>query len=183
MLETYNFYVIIYLDYIVLEGRTNMMQPGDVRTTNFGKGLFGYKKADVDTYVDTVYKAYDEAFKEVEKLREENARLSKVVEENSVKILELEKQLKESSDSSKKASSGQTAAPKTETASKAEPAKDAKSVESEASKFFKQTDDDTQVFGGDDDEVFVGEIEDSRKPNKVMIGDGEEEGADDFEFL
>ena len=39
------------------------------------------------------------------------------------------------------------------------------------------------VFGGDDDEVFVGEIEDNRKPSKVMIGDGEEEEDADFEFL
>ena len=39
------------------------------------------------------------------------------------------------------------------------------------------------LFGADDDEVFVGEIEDNRKPSKVMIGDGEEEEDADFEFL
>ena len=39
------------------------------------------------------------------------------------------------------------------------------------------------VETSDGDDVFVGEIEDNRKSNKVMIGDGEEEGADDFEFL
>jgi DivIVA protein. len=154
-----------------------MMQPVDVRTTNFGKGLFGYKKVDVDTYVETVYRAYDEAYNELEKLREENAKLNKVIEENRVKIFELENQAKATAESPKKASSA--ASPKKETAAKA----DSKN-ESEASKFFnKQSDDETQVFGGDDDEVFVGEIEESRKPNKVMIGDGEEEGADDFEFL
>ncbi|MBO6166337.1 MAG: DivIVA domain-containing protein [Eubacterium sp.] len=153
-----------------------MMQPVDVRSTNFGKGLFGYKKVDVDTYVETVYRSYDEAYNEVEKLREENARLSRVVEENSVKILELEKQLKDS------AAAGQTSPRKEEAARAA--VKDAKSVESEASKFFKQTEEEeAPVVVGDDDEVFVGEIEDNRKPNKVMIGDGEEEGADDFEFL
>ncbi len=155
-----------------------MMQPVDVRSTNFGKGLFGYKKIDVDTYVETVYRSYEEAYNEVTKLREENARLSKVVEENSIKILELEKQVKESEDSGFGASS------KKDNTAKPSPAKDVKSVESEASKFFKQTEEEeVQVVGGDDDEVFVGEIEDNRKPNKVMIGDGEEEGSDDFEFL
>ena len=43
------------------------MQPVDVRSTHFGKGLFGYKKIDVDTYVETVYRAYDEAFKASER--------------------------------------------------------------------------------------------------------------------
>ena len=35
----------------------------------------------------------------------------------------------------------------------------------------------------DDDEIFVGEIEDNRKPERMMIGDGEEEEEMDFEFL
>ena len=52
--------------------------------------------------------------------------------------------------------------------------------ESATSKFF-QNDSADDVFG-DGDDVFVGEIEEARKPNKVMIGDGEEE-SDDFEFL
>ena len=52
--------------------------------------------------------------------------------------------------------------------------------DSATSKFFQDNNDD--VFG-DGDDVFVGEIEDNRKSNKAMIGDGEEEGADDFEFL
>ena len=151
-----------------------MMQPVDVRSTHFGKGLFGYKKIDVDTYVETVYRAYDEAFKEVEKLRDENARLNKVIEENRVKIFELENN--GAKVDSPKASP--KAAPKKEQAIRTEAAK---AAETEASKFFKN-DEDNKVFG-DDDEVFVGEIEESRKPNKVMIGDGEEEGADDFEFL
>ena len=57
---------------------------------------------------------------------------------------------------------------------------DKKEETSSTSKFFENTDSDVI---GDDDDVFVGEIEDNRKPNKVMIGDGEEEGSDDFEFL
>ncbi len=151
-----------------------MMQPVDVRSTHFGKGLFGYKKIDVDTYVETVYRAYDEAFKEVEKLREENAKLNKVIEDDRVKIFELEN----SGAKVESPKAAPKAAPKKEQAVKTEAAK---AAETEASKFFKN-DEDNKVFG-DDDEVFVGEIEESRKPNKVMIGDGEEEGADDFEFL
>ena len=59
--------------------------------------------------------------------------------------------------------------------------KDSASGNSATSKFFQQS--DSQVFGDGDDDVFVGEIEDNRKPNKVMIGDGEEGEAEDFEFL
>ena len=44
----------------MLEGETTMMQPMDIKSHSFGTGLFGYKKADVDQYVDTVYRAYDE---------------------------------------------------------------------------------------------------------------------------
>ena len=54
------------------------------------------------------------------------------------------------------------------------------SKDSATSKFFQDNNED--IFG-DGDDVFVGEIEDNRKSNKAMIGDGEEEGADDFEFL
>ncbi len=150
-----------------------MMQPSDIRTT-FGKGLFGYKKADVDSHIDVVSRAYDDLFKEVNKLREENERLNKVVEENRVKIFELEKLAKEEPKKDNKKSGA---------SSKVEATAEVKE-ESNASKFFKQAEEDATVFGGDDDEVFVGEIEDNRKTkSKVMIGDGEEESADDFEFL
>ena len=54
-----------------LEGVLTMMQPMDIRTQSFGKGLFGYKKTDVDQYVDTVYRAYDELFTENKNLRDE----------------------------------------------------------------------------------------------------------------
>ncbi len=150
-----------------------MMQPSDIRTT-FGKGLFGYKKADVDSHIDVVSRAYDDLFKEVNKLREENERLNKVVEENRVKIFELEKLAKEEPKKDNKKSGA---------SSKVGAAEEVKE-ESNTSKFFKQAEEDATVFGGDDDEVFVGEIEDNRKTkSKVMIGDGEEESADDFEFL
>ena len=202
-----------------MEGVTNMMQPIDIKTQNFGKGLFGYKKSDVDQYVDTVYRAYDELFTENKNLRDEKDRLNKVIEENRLKIFELEnnqsgsaapKGPESASDAFETIKEEAKASdPVTETLSQDDPFSDlsmefqdipkndekkeeaveekkgeaadkAESKDSATSKFFQQSNDD--VFG-DGDDVFVGEIEDNRKPSKVMIGDGEEEGADDFEFL
>ncbi len=186
-----------------------MMQPLDIRSQSFGKGLFGYKKTDVDQYVDTVYRAYDELYTENKNLRDEKDRLNKVIEENRVKIFELENKAGGVVDNSKAeaeaekiiAEARKTAAEileraKTEgdkiaggsgasnTFADAEIKNDAKEAEDKAqsatSKFFQQSND--EVYG-DGDDVFVGEIEEARKPNKVMIGDGEEEGSDDFEFL
>ena len=187
-----------------------MMQPMDIKTQNFGKGLFGYKKTDVDQYVDTVYRAYDELFTENKKLRDENDRLKKAIEESNVKIFELENQLNgiDSGSSDKKEEKKAEAKkdddikveepkpevkddpfedPFTDTSSSSgkikmasSEKKEAKKDDSATSKFFQQSNDD--VFG-DGDDVFVGEIEEARKPNKVMIGDGEDEGSDDFEFL
>ena len=181
-----------------------MMQPIDIKTQSFGTGLFGYKKSDVDQYVDTVFRAYDELFTENKNLRDEKDRLNKIIEENRVKIFELENG--KSSDApagdakddakDKKEDKAASANPFTETADKKddpfadlimddkkEEAGDKIKMEakdSATSKFFQENNDD--VFG-DGDDVFVGEIEDNRKSNKAMIGDGEEEGADDFEFL
>jgi len=180
-----------------------MMQPTDLRSTSFGKGLFGYKKADVDQYVDTVYRAYDEIFTERNKLGEEVERLKKSLEDTRVEMFELEKKLQAAN--APKAEAPKTEAPKAE-APKAEapkpevkvepipddmikkpepapeaPKAEAPKTESASSKFFNNDDD---MFGsGDDDDVFVGEIEDGRKPAKVMIGDGEDSGSDDFEFI
>lgn len=169
-----------------------MMQPIDIKSQSFGTGLFGYKKNDVDQYVDTVYRAYDELFTENKNLREEKERLNKVIEESNLKIFELEGQLNSKGSS---ASSTETKNDdksdfastinvddlddfELDDATKPEEKKEEKSA---ASKFFHDSED--TVLGGDDDDVFVGEIEDNRKSNKAMIGDGEEEGADDFEFL
>lgn len=191
-----------------------MMQPMDIRSQSFGTGLFGYKKGDVDQYVDTVYRAYDELFTENKKLREEKDKLNKVIEENRVKLFELENKAggvdtsaaeaekekileearKTAADIINAAKAGEDKTGSAATASatgafeeikKADQPKEESKLkmaggDSAASKFFQQSDND--VFG-DGDDVFVGEIEDNRKPNKVMIGDGEEEGADDFEFL
>ena len=193
-----------------------MMQPMDIKTHSFGTGLFGYKKSDVDQYVDTVYRAYDELFTENKSLREEKDKLNKVIEENRVKLFELENKAGGKIDTSAaeaekerilaearktaadiinaakkegdKIASGDAAADSvvdSAAGSKAdEPEKESKlkmaGSGSATSKFFQESNDD--IFG-DGDDVFVGEIEDNRKPNKVMIGDGEEDGADDFEFL
>ena len=199
----------------LLEGVVTMMQPMDIKSQNFRKGLFGYNKVDVDQYVDTVYRAYDELFTENKNLRDEKDRLNKVIEENRLKLFELENQVqgvtpvKEEKKAEVKEEKAAPVEEKVEEkkddslfedpfadisfdepkkdgkikmsgASKEEPKAEEKKDDSATSKFFQQSNDD--VFG-DGDDVFVGEIEDNRKPNKVMIGDGEEEGNDDFEFL
>ena len=168
-----------------------MMQPIDIKSQSFGTGLFGYKKNDVDQYVDTVYRAYDELFKENKNLREEKERLNKSLEEQRLKIFELEGKLngdsKADAEDTKKDDKSDFASTiniddmdfELDDAKKEEEKKEEDS--SATSKFFHDSED--TVIGGDDDDVFVGEIEDNRKSNKAMIGDGEEEGADDFEFL
>lgn len=193
-----------------------MIQPIDIKTTSFKKGLFGYNKIDVDSFKDSVYKAYDEAVSENNRLSEENEKLKKTIEDSRLKIFDLEKKanaggsgeasaadqakaqkiIEEAQKSaadiiarakaeSERIVKGEAAAdvkPEVKAEKKAEPAKEEKS--SATSKFFKEAEEKAaDVFGGDDDEVFVGEIEDNRKPNKVMIGDGEEEEDADFEFL
>lgn len=176
-----------------------MIEPMDLRRTGFKKGLFGYKTIDVDTYVQTAYRAYDEAFNENAKLKDEVERLNKVIEENRVKLFDLEAKIQQLENVASYKSTAETkkaeapkAAPKTEPvkeAPKTEPVKETakeaapKAEEKSAtSKFFQQAESkDTVSF--DSDEVFVGEIEDNRKPAKAMIGDGESSNADDFEFL
>ncbi|MBO4591185.1 MAG: DivIVA domain-containing protein [Eubacterium sp.] len=183
-----------------------MMQPMDIKSQSFGTGLFGYKKSDVDQYVDTVYRAYDELFSENKSLHDEKDRLNKAVEEANVKVFELQSKADGVIDTSaaekerdriiaeaRKAAAEIIANAKEHSDSiagvdSAEPKNDNSTLkmsgdsDSATSQFFKDASADT-VFGDDGDDVFVGEIEDNRKPNKVMIGDGEEEGADDFEFL
>ena len=185
-----------------------MMQPMDIKSQSFGTGLFGYKKSDVDQYVDTVYRAYDELFTENKNLRDERDRLNKAVEEANVKVFELQSKSDGVVDTSeaekerdriiaeaRKEAAAILANAKEQSDSIAEVDAEASSASgsnstlkmsgdssSATSQFFKDSSNDN-IFGDDGDDVFVGEIEDNRKPNKVMIGDGEEEGADDFEFL
>lgn len=191
-----------------------MLRPDDIRTTTFKKGLFGYKATEVDSFKDTVFRAYNDLSKDYEETKEKFDKLTKAMEETRLKLFELENQLQQAENVSTSASEGveaqkkadqiiknaeATAAdiiakakaqseklegatkPKAE-APKAEPEP---AKESASSKFFKKSDEDVHTAAtnnDDDDEIFVGEIEDARKPDRMMIGDGEEED-EGFEFL
>lgn len=194
-----------------------MIQPIDIKTQKFKKGLFGYKPVDVDGFVDSVYRAYDELFKENAKLSDNLEKLNASLQENRLKMFELENQVQKmenvssydeddnyeakkkadeiiknaeaaAADIIAKAKAQSTkfesaAAPKTESVkpqAKPEPAKEEPKA-SASSKFFKK--EEAASFADEDDEIFVGEIEDARKPDRMMIGDGEEEEEADFEFL
>ena len=76
-----------------MEGTTVMIQPIDIKTTSFKKGLFGYNKIEVDSFKDSVYKAYDDAVSENNRLSEENEKLKKAIEDSRLKIFDLEKQV------------------------------------------------------------------------------------------
>ena len=196
-----------------------MLRPDDIRSTTFKKGLFGYKAAEVDSFKDTVFRAYSDLSKDYEETKDKFDKLTKAMEDTRLKLFELENKLQQAenvstdagesveakkradqiiknaeataadiiakakaqsekleSTAKPKAEAPKTEAPKPEV----EPAK-----ESASSKFFKKADDDVHTAAtsnDDDDEIFVGEIEDARKPDRMMIGDGEEED-EGFEFL
>lgn len=199
-----------------------MIQPLDIKSQSFKKGLFGYKASEVDSYVNTVYKAYDELFTENESLKKKLNGTESSLQECRLKIFDLENQVNkmenvstyedEDSDLKKKAdqiiknaeaAAAQIIAKAKEQAGKFESTvkeafsgdkkeddkKDVKedkpqesAKESASSRFFKKTEETAAAQSQDDDEIFVGEIEDARKPDRMMIGDGEEEDSD-FEFL
>ena len=207
-----------------------MIQPSDIKEQKFKKGIFGYKSSEVDSFVNTVYRAYDELFKENEKLADELEKVNNNLKDCRLKVFELENEVSKSEnvssygadeaeakkkadkiiknaeaaaaeiiakakEQSKDIESGasKAEAPKQETSSgfkikgaadtkKAAPVKEEK--ESASSKFFQKGSESTAAkVEDDDDEIFVGEIEDARKPDRMMIGDGEEEEDLDFEFL
>ena len=198
----------------MMYGGDRMLRPDDIRSTTFKKGLFGYKAAEVDSFKDTVFRAYNDLSKDYEETKEKFDKLTKAMEETRLKLFELENQLQQAENVSTSAGEGveaqkkadqiiknaeATAAdiiakakaqseklegaakPKAE-APKAEPEP---AKESASSKFFKKSDEDVHTAAtnnDDDDEIFVGEIEDARKPDRMMIGDGEEED-EGFEFL
>ena len=137
-----------------------MIKPSDIKDQSFKKSLFGYNKGEVETFVDTVYRAYESLYNENEKLKLDKANADKELADLRVKLFESEAA---SADAAGDAASDNNA--------------------SATSKFFQKADEEASTVVGDDDEVFVGEIEDNRKPDRVMIGDGEEEGEGDFEFL
>lgn len=205
-----------------------MIQPIDIKTQKFKKGLFGYKAADVDSFVDSVYRAYEEVYNERNKFADDLEKLNSSLQENRLKMFELENKVAkmddgaafDDSDAKKKAddiirnaeeqaakiianakaesekieSESKAAEPVKETIKmkpkaepKVEPVKEEPVKESASSRFFKKAEEDVKpsasIVDDDDDEIFVGEIEDARKPDRMMIGDGEEEEEADFEFL
>ena len=191
-----------------------MLRPDDIRSTSFKKGLFGYKAAEVDSFKDTVFRAYSDLSKDYEETKDKFDKLTKAMEDTRLKLFELENKLQQAENVSSDAGESveakkradqiiknaeataadiiakakaqsekleNTAKPKAE-APKAEPEQ---AKESASSKFFKKADEDVHTAATsneDDDEIFVGEIEDARKPDCMMIGDGEEED-EGFEFL
>lgn len=187
-----------------------MLRPDDIRSTTFKKGLFGYKAAEVDSFKDTVFRAYNDLSKDYEETKEKFDKLTKAMEETRLKVFELENQLQqaenvstsagESVEAQKKAdqiiknaeataadiiAKAKAQSEKLEGTAKAPKAEPEPAKESASSKFFKKSDEDVHTAAtnnDDDDEIFVGEIEDARKPDRMMIGDGEEED-EGFEFL
>ncbi len=201
-----------------------MIQPLDIKNQTFKKGLFGYKSSEVQSFVDTVYRAYDELYKENATLSEKLENTEKNLQDVRLKAFELENEIQklenvsssedDNLEAKKKAdqiiknaeiaaaeiiAKAKEQSEKIETASvkketpvgdtikmsiKSEPKAEEPAKESASSRFFKKTTEETSVASSDDDdEIFVGEIEDARKPDRMMIGDGEEEADMDFEFL
>ncbi|MBQ8318212.1 MAG: DivIVA domain-containing protein [Lachnospiraceae bacterium] len=206
-----------------------MLQPLDIKAKSFKKGLFGFKTSDVEDFKESVYKAYDELYTAHEKMSADFEKLSASLQDNRLRMFELENKLAEAENVSSVGSDNSAAkaqadkiiknaeaaaadiiakakaeakkyengeAPKAEKkvepvkvepvkeeAPKAEPVKE----ESASSRFFKKAAEEAPAKkpfdDDDDDEIFVGEIEDARKPERMMIGDGEEEEEMDFEFL
>ena len=191
-----------------------MLQPEDIRTTSFKKGLFGYKAAEVDSFKETVYRAYGDLLKDYEETKNKFEKLTASMEETRLKLFELENKVQNaenvtSDDNSAakkkadqiiknaeaaaaeiiakaKAQSEEIENPANFVSAKEEAPKAAEEPvkESASSKFFKKEEgvQTAAANDDDDDEIFVGEIEDARKPERMMIGDGEEEDAG-FEFL
>ena len=208
-----------------------MVKPIDIKTQQFKKGLFGYKAADVDTFVESVYREYEEVYNERNKFADDLEKLNSSLQENRLKLFELENQVqkldgnggagteeaerkaaeiirkaeREAAEiiakAKREAGNAATASvdddnpfeddPVVETAPiNEEPVKEEPVKESASSRFFKKAEEEVKKNNtsgddgdGDDDEIFVGEIEDARKPDRMMIGDGEEEEEADFEFL
>ena len=56
-----------------------MLRPDDIRSTAFKKGLFGYKAADVDSFKDTVFRAYSDLSKDYEETKDKFDKLTKAM--------------------------------------------------------------------------------------------------------
>ncbi len=73
-----------------------MIQPIDIKTHKFKKGIFGYKSADVDSFIDSVYRAYEDIFKENEKLSGDLEKLNASLQDNRLKMFEMENRIQNS---------------------------------------------------------------------------------------
>lgn len=73
-----------------------MIQPIDIKTHKFKKGILGYKSSDVDSFIDTVYRAYEDVFKENEKLSKDLEKLNASLQDNRLKMFEMENRLQNS---------------------------------------------------------------------------------------
>lgn len=95
MLVFFYSYVII-LNKIFCYGGINMIQPIDIKTHKFKKGILGYKSADVDSFIDSVYRAYEDIFTENAKLSKDLEKLNASLQDNRLKMFEMENRLQNS---------------------------------------------------------------------------------------
>ena len=72
-----------------------MLRPDDIRSTSFKKGLFGYKAAEVDSFKDTVFRAYSDLSKDYEETKDKFDKLTKAMEDTRLKLFELENKLQQ----------------------------------------------------------------------------------------
>jgi cell division initiation protein len=79
-----------------------MLTKEQIESKTFKKGLFGYNKDEVNSFVRTLAEELGEMQTKVAALESENEVSKKSLMENSVKIYELEKQLEQSAPGSKK---------------------------------------------------------------------------------
>ena len=79
-----------------------MMTKDQIESKTFKKGLFGYNKDEVNSFLRTMAEEYEDLQTKYAALESENEVSKKSLMENSVKIYELEKQLEQAAPGSKK---------------------------------------------------------------------------------
>ena len=79
-----------------------MMTKDQIESKTFKKGLFGYNKDEVNSFLRTMAEEYGDLQTKYAALESENEVSKKSLMENSVKIYELEKQLEQAAPGSKK---------------------------------------------------------------------------------
>ena len=162
------------------------MTKDQIESKTFKKGLFGYNKDEVNSFLRSVAEDYAEVSK-------------KNLMENSVKIYELEKQLEQAAPGSKKEANAANAeankiindakkkANEVIANAKAELAKLKEEMETlKSGSSAKVAEAANKVEAAvaqeeEEEELIVGEVEEGVKRNQALIGDGDEDA--DFEFL